>query len=60
MKTVEAEKALCKIYINSYNNQKLSADYTCRLDSVRDRLKNLNKQFPYDMPTMLKKHGMEL
>lgn len=60
MKTTETEIALCKIYINSYNNQKINIDYTNRSDSFRDRLKNLNKQFPYNMITLLKKHGLTI
>lgn len=59
MKISEVEKSLCKIYLNSLNNQKINIDYVNRSDSFRDRVKNLNKQFPYDMKAMMKKHNIE-
>jgi hypothetical protein len=60
MNIKSAEISLCRIYLKSKANQKIDMDYTNRRDSFKDRLKNLKRQFPYDMELLCEKHGVKL
>lgn len=60
MSIASAEQALCRIYLNSYNNQKKDVNETGKRNVFSDRLKNLNRQFPYDMSEIVKKYNLNI
>lgn len=53
-------KSLCQIYANSYNNQKIDLNRNTPVKHFNERIKNLDRQFPYDMRYMCEKEGVEL
>jgi len=57
MNIKEIEKSLCRIYINSKENQKRDLRFV--KDHLKDKMANLRRQFPYDMEALCEKHGVE-
>ena len=51
---------LCKLYALSYQNQKIDVDKNSPFLCFNARIKNLDRQYPYDMREMCKFYGIEL
>lgn len=56
MKIEETEKSLCRIYRNTSENQKLNIHHQNSRQKVKERIENLNRQWPYDMERMCKEY----
>lgn len=53
-------KQLCEIYATSYRNQKIDLNRNTPDKHFNSRIKNLDRQFPYDMRAMCEREGVEL
>ncbi len=53
-----AEKALCRIYRQSAENQKIELNLNTLIKHLNLRMKILQNQFPYDMEEMCERWGI--
>jgi len=53
-----AEKALCRIYRQSAENQKIELNLNTPIKHLNLRMKILRNQFPYDMEEMCERWGI--
>jgi hypothetical protein len=53
-----AEKALCKIYRQSAENQKIELNLNTPVKDLQKRLRILNNQYPYDMEKLCERWGI--
>jgi len=55
---MNAEKALCKIYRQSAENQKLDLSLNTPVKDFQKRIRILNNQYPYDMEKLCERWGI--
>jgi len=53
-----AEKALCKIYRQQVENQKIYLSLNTPVKDFQKRIRILNNQYPYDMEKLCEVHGI--
>ncbi len=55
---MQAEQSLCKIYRQSYDNQKIDLNSNTPIKMFDARIKNLKRQFPEDIENMCERWGI--